>query len=116
MFRVMSRRERIIFHALMVIEDALDASNTARVPASTSLRLALGILHLLADRKSEFYSPRTYVSFWQEATERDAAGISTANGFGRWQTLNACANAMAHAVGMPRDHGYDEKKRRYRAA
>jgi hypothetical protein len=103
---------RLVFHALCVIEDTLVRSRTGNVPSSPALRLALGYLHAVADRRSAYFGETSYTTFWLEATQGCRGESGTADEFGRQQTLNSCANGMAHAVGMPRDLDFDAARTR----
>lgn len=103
---------RLVFHALCVLEDtAREATRVGRIPPRATVRLALGFLHYSAIRLHGSSRRELYEGFWRELTERSAADTHTANGFGRWQHLNAYLNGMASDAGMPRDHEYDARRR-----
>jgi hypothetical protein len=107
----MSPHRRLTFHALCVLEDAMEQAHHGRVAPTPALRLAIGFLRSIADTRSEFFHEDQYAEFWKAATIRDEAGGSAA-AFGRSQALTAAANGMAGAAGMPRNHLYDAARRR----
>lgn len=67
-------RARIAFLALAVLYETMDLAKRGRVAPSPALRLALATLYVLGDRRGEWFDRQPYISFWHEATQRDAAG------------------------------------------
>ncbi len=81
---------------------------------SAALRLAIGFLFAVSRDDLDANPEHACRLIWDELTQRSEVNTRTAAGFGRWQTLNSCLNAIAQAAGMPRDHEYDEARSRYR--
>lgn len=108
-------RERLIFHALCFLEDeARRAVEEGQLQPSAALRLAIGFLFAVSRDDLDANPEHACRLIWDELTQRSEVNTRTAAGFGRWQTLNSCLNAIAQAAGMPRDHEYDEARSRYR--
>lgn len=99
---------RLTFHALCVLEDeARRATREGRLRPSAAVRLALGYLYAISrdDRGVDpAHASRTY---WEYLTREGDVDTHTSAGFGRWQMMNSCLNAIATAAGMPRDHKYE---------
>jgi hypothetical protein len=106
-------RNRLVFLALCVLEEAADAAARGRVAPAVSLRLALAYLYAVGDRRAEWFDRQPYDEFWRVATQEEAAGPSAA-AFGRSQALTAALNAIARAAGMERDARHLEATRRAR--
>jgi len=88
-------RNRAIFHALCVVDEAQERARCGAVPPSAGLRLALAFLHLCG-------AERNWIDqFWQAAVGRSETGQG-ADAFGRSQEMTAAVNAITRAVGVER--------------
>ncbi len=67
-------RERLAFFALATLYETMDRAKLGRVPPSPGLRLALALLYSIGNRRGEWFDREPYISFWQEATQRDEGG------------------------------------------
>jgi len=113
MFRTMRvAKERLIFHALCVLEDAVELTSQGKVQPTASIRLALAVVYAFSGG-DESAARVAYEMYWHELTQRSESDARTAVGFGRKQHLNSALNGLANAAGMPRDHLYDAARRKY---
>lgn len=88
-------RERLIFHALCVVDEAQDHARRGAVPASAGLRLALAILHLSGAQRGWIDQ------LWSGLVKRSETGPG-ADAFGRSQQITAAVNAISDQVGVER--------------
>ncbi len=102
-------RNRAIFHALCVVDEAQERSQHGAVPASASLRLALAFLHLCGAERSWIDQ------FWKAAVCRSEAGQG-ADAFGRSQEMTAAVNAITRQVGVERSGAFLEALRAARGS
>lgn len=92
-------RERLIFHALCVLDEAQDQTRVGAVPASAALRLALAFLHLNG-------AERGWIDqLWQGLVKRAETGPG-ADAFGRSQQITASINAISRQVGVERSNEF----------
>ncbi len=105
----------MIFHAMCVLEDeARRATKKGAIKPTPALRLAVAFLYGVSRDDGECDPLYAHRLFWAELTQRSETDTRSAEGFGRWQTLNSCLNGIARAAGMPRDHEYDAARDRLR--
>ena len=111
--RMRVARERLLFHALVTLEDeAKRATQEGALPRGPHVRLALGVLYALSpnpEGDDMLAAQRIYCEYLCECSDTDTR---TSQGFGRWQMLNSCLNAMARAAGIDRGPDYDEARLR----
>ncbi|NLS25692.1 hypothetical protein S2M10_06620 [Sphingomonas sp. S2M10] len=92
-------RDRAIFHALCVVDEAQERAREGAVPASAALRLALAFLHLCG-------AERNWIDqFWRSAVGRSETGQG-ATAFGRSQEMTAAVNAITRQVGVERSSAF----------
>lgn len=93
--------EQLKMKALAALEEAAERSHRGPVEPSYALRFSLAFLYAVADGERWPFD-----GFWQAVTrdwgKADAGGAAA--GIGRWQTANACLNAIYRAVRMTRDY------------
>ncbi|WP_066723620.1 hypothetical protein [Sphingomonas pituitosa] len=88
-------RDRAIFHALCVVDEAQERARAGAVAPSAALRLALAFLHLCG-------AERGWIDqLWEALVKRDEAG-GGATAFGRSQQITAAVNAITREVGVER--------------
>jgi hypothetical protein len=100
------RRADLVFTAILVLDEALEAARAGRVAPRPGLRLALAYLYLVGDRRTEWFDREPYFEFWQQATQSDAAGVGaegSAASWGRQTQMTAAMNAIARAAGLELD-------------
>lgn len=105
-------KERLLFHALCVLEDAAEeAMRVGRVTPRASVRLALATLYAFSRDTDGIQTASWHRTFWKTLTAEDLTNSRTSQGFGRSQSLTSSLNGIARAAGMPRDHDYDAARR-----
>lgn len=96
-------RDRLAFLALTVLYEAMDQAKRGRVDASPALRLALATLYSLGNRRGEWFDREPYITFWQEATQREVSGEgvnSSAEASARQTMMWVSMQSIARAVGI----------------
>jgi len=97
-------RERLIFHALCVLDEAQEQARLGAVPVSAALRLALAYVHLCG-------AERGWIDqLWGALVKRDETGEG-ATAFGRSQQITASINAVTRQVGVERSLAFLEAVR-----
>ena len=92
-------KKALVFKALCVLKESVEAAASGRAPASYGLRFALAYLYAVGDRRGEYFDRQPYVEFWQLATRDGPTGDDT-HGVGRRTTMQSCLNGIARAAGM----------------
>jgi len=96
-------RNDLAFFALATLSETMDRAKLGRVLPSPGLRLALALLYSIGNRRGEWFDREPYISFWQEATQRDEGGDGCNAGAGavaRQSMMWANMQAIARAAGV----------------
>ncbi len=100
-------RERLIFHAICVLDEAVERARRGAIKPYPALRLALAILNLHGAKRE------TIDRLWK-ALITEPADDTGSTLFGRRQTMTAAVNGICRDAGMERTSALEEASRRAR--